>query len=58
MTKILDGLFTTVIGVFTASLVAGPAQASVVSVPEPTTLGLLAAGFAAAAIGARLRKRK
>jgi PEP-CTERM motif-containing protein len=28
------------------------------SIPEPTTLGLIAAGIAAAAIGARFRKRK
>lgn len=28
------------------------------SIPEPTTLGLIAAGVAAAAIGARFRKRK
>lgn len=28
------------------------------SIPEPTTLGLIAVGVAAAAIGARFRKRK
>ena len=54
MSKILEGLLMVTIGLF----VAMPAQASFIVVPEPTTLSLLAAGVAAAAIGARLRKRK
>jgi hypothetical protein len=39
-------------------LVAGTAHAGVSNVPEPTTMGLLGVGAAAAAVGAWWRNRK
>ena len=56
MSKILDGLCFAMIVLFAGGVTA--AHASFVVVPEPTTLGLLAAGAAAGAVAIRLRKRK
>ena len=39
-------------------LVTGTAHAGLVNVPEPTTMGLLGVGAAAAAVGAWWRNRK
>lgn len=46
------------LGILLAATPAAWAGGVVAPIPEPTTLGLIAAGVAAAAIGARFRKRK
>lgn len=51
-------VFASTIALASALLQATTAHASVLQVPEPTTLSLLAAGAAAAVIGVKLRKRK
>jgi hypothetical protein len=58
--KILRGAFMLAVSVVSAAAFAGGSFTEpppTVAVPEPGTLGLLAAGVAAAA-AARLRKRK
>jgi len=56
--KLYDFLSTAAVGLIAAGMVAAPAHASIIAVPEPTTLGLLAAGAAAVAVAVRVGKRK
>lgn len=56
MSKMLTSL---ALAAFATFAVAEPAHASTVpSIPEPTTLGLIAAGIAVGVVLARYRRRK